>query len=262
MSNKMSRKAFTLVELLVVIAVISLLLSIMLPCVGRVREECRSVICQNKLRQMVMAANVYTCDNDGFYPLAGFMDFGELSEQREWDFFSTFEAGVLKESGPGYLWRGGGEPEIQQCPSYRGSSNTAGDPFTGYNYNASYIGGFVFLVFGTVGGNVSSKIDEIVRSTDCAIFGDGQFVLGANKYMRSPRAGKLDKDFSGADRYAGTQGYRHLGRTNAAYCDGRVASVSERFSETKSRVIIDEYNEQNAVKVGFLSVDNSAYDLK
>ena len=80
--------------------------------------------------------------------------------------------------------------------------------------------------------------------------------------MRSPQAGKLDKDFGDSYRYAGTQGYRHLGRTNVAYCDGRVEGVSERYSETKSQAVIDEYNKQNVVKVGFLSIDNIAYDLK
>ena len=258
----MRRKAFTLIEVLVVISVISLLLSIMLPCIRRAEEQCRNLICQGRLRQMALAANIYTCNNDGFYPLAGFMDFGNTSEQKEWDFFRTFEAGQLKECTTGFLWQGKTILEIQQCPSFKGSSNSVGDPFTGYNYNASYIGGFLVSVFGTIVGSKSSKIDEICRSGDCAIFGDGEFVLGANKYMRSPRAGKLDKDFASADRYAGTQGYRHLGRTNVAYCDGRVESVSERYSDTESKAIIDEYNKQNVVKVGFLSVDNSAYDLK
>ncbi len=117
-------------------------------------------------------------------------------------------------------------------------------------------------IFGEITGSKSSKIDELVRSSDCVIFGDGQFTLGANKFMRSPQAGKLDVAFAAADRYSGTQGYRHLGRTNVAYCDGRVESVKERFSQTKSRQILDEYNKQNPVKIGFLSSDNSAYDLK
>ncbi len=260
--NRCFLTGFSIIELLVVIATISLLLSIMLPCLGRAKDECKGLICQSRLRQMIIAADVYVCNNNGYYPLAGFMDFSDTGAQKEWDFFKTFEAGELKECVPGFLWQGGGIMEVQQCPSFRGNSNSAGDLFTGYNYNASYIGGLLACGFGITLGSKSSKIDEVVRSSDCAIFGDGEFVLGANKYMRSPQAGKLDKDFGDSYRYAGTQGYRHMGRTNTAYCDGRVAAVSERYSETKSKAVIDEYNKQSVVKVGFLSMDNREYDLK
>ena len=211
---------------------------------------------------MILAADVYVCGNDGYYPLAGFMDLGNTGVQKEWDFFRTFQAGQLKECSPGFLWQGHTTLKIQQCPSFMGSANSAGDPFTGYNYNASFIGGLLVRVFGKIVGCKSSRIDEVVRSSDCAIFGDGQFVLGANKYMRSPQAGKLDNDFGDGYRYAGTQGYRHLGRTNVAYCDGTVASISQLYSETKSKAIIEKYNKQSIVQVGFLSVDNDAYDLK
>jgi prepilin-type N-terminal cleavage/methylation domain-containing protein/prepilin-type processing-associated H-X9-DG protein len=258
----MRKKAFSLIELLVVIAIISLLLSIMLPGIGRAKEQCKSIVCQSRLRQMVLAASGYTCDNDGYFPLAAFINFDNASEQKEWDFFRTFEAGAVKSCSPGFLWQGKTDMEIQQCPSFRGKANSAGDPFTGYNYNTSYIGGILASVFGEIIGSNSSKIDEIERSSDCAIFGDGQFTLGANKFMRAPQTGTLDSSFADKDRYSGTQGYRHLGKTNAAYCDGRVESVKEKFTQTKSKQILDEYNKQNPVKIGFLSSDNSAYDLK
>jgi prepilin-type processing-associated H-X9-DG protein len=234
----------------------------MLPCIGRAKEQCNSIVCQSRLRQMVLAASGYTSDNDGFFPLAAFLNFSDSSVQKEWDFFRTFEAGTVKRCSPGFLWQGKTDMEIQQCPSFRGSSNSTGDPFTGYNYNASYIGGILASVFGEIVGSNSSKIDEVARSSDCAIFGDGQFTLGANKFMRSPQAGKLDAAFASADRYSGTQGYRHLGKTNVAYCDGRVESVKDQFTRTKSKQILDEYNKHNPVKIGFLSADNSAYDLK
>lgn len=258
----MQRKAFSLIELVTVIAIIFLLLSIMLPCIARAKEQCRNIICQSRLRQMVLAASVYTCDNDGFFPLAAFINFNNASEQKEWDFFRTFDAGTMKQCSPGYLWQGKTIMEIQQCPSFKGSSNSAGDPFTGYNYNTSYIGGILASILGEIIGSKSSRIDEVARSSDCAIFGDGQFTLGTNKFMRSPQAGKLDIAFAAADRYSGTQGYRHLGKTNVAYCDGRVESVKDRFTQTKSKQVLDEYNKQNPVKIGFLSSDNSAYDLK
>lgn len=258
----MRRAGFTLIELVVVMAVITVLLGILLPAMGRVRRAGRSVVCLSRLRQMVIAANVYVSNNDGYYPLAGHMDFNDLSSTYEWDFFKKFEYGQLKSFRCGYLWEDRGIAEMQQCPSFRGKANSSGDPFTGYNYNASYIGGFTVKVMGELKGVNSSTSAELRRPSNIAIFGDGQFELGANKYMRAPAAGKLDGDFGNGSRYAGTQGYRHLEMTNVAYCDGSVRSVRDLYTETKSKERIEKYNEFSPVKVGFLSEDNSAYDLQ
>jgi len=258
----MRRAGFTLIELLVVAGVMTVLLGILLPAMGRARRAGRSVVCLSQLRQMAIAANVYVSSNDGYYPLAGHIDFNDLSSSYEWDFFKKFEQGRLKSIRCGYLWQDRQVVEVQQCPSFKGKANSSGDPFTGYNYNASYIGGFTVKVMGQLKGMNSSTSAELRRPSNIAIFGDGQFELGANKYMRSPRAGKLDRDFGNWSRYAGTQGYRHLGMTNVAYCDGSVRSIRGLYTETKNKERIEKYNELSPVKVGFLSEDNSAYDLK
>ena len=49
-----------------------------------------------------------------------------------------------------------------------------------------------------------------------AIFGDGEYKGGANKFMRAPFDSPGDDSFNG--RYAGTQGFRHLTTTNVAFC--------------------------------------------
>jgi len=42
------RRGFTLIELLVVISIIALLMAILMPALARVRNQAKTVICQNR----------------------------------------------------------------------------------------------------------------------------------------------------------------------------------------------------------------------
>jgi prepilin-type N-terminal cleavage/methylation domain-containing protein len=57
-----SRLAFTLVELLVVLAIIAVLAALLLPGLARARQNARRVVCLNNLRQFVVADTVYAHD--------------------------------------------------------------------------------------------------------------------------------------------------------------------------------------------------------
>ena len=62
------RRAFTLVELLVVIGIIALLVGILLPTLSRAREHARGVQCLSNLRQLSAATISYCNENKGAYP--------------------------------------------------------------------------------------------------------------------------------------------------------------------------------------------------
>ncbi len=63
--------AFTLVELMVVVAVIALLLMMVIPNIRTMREKAWSTHCQNNLRQYGIAMNQYMADHGGYFIYPG-----------------------------------------------------------------------------------------------------------------------------------------------------------------------------------------------
>jgi prepilin-type N-terminal cleavage/methylation domain-containing protein/prepilin-type processing-associated H-X9-DG protein len=76
---KSRRRAFTLVELLVVIGIIALLISILLPSLNRARENAKQVQCLSNLRQISLALVMYTQGNKDLLPGGG------EPAQKRWD---------------------------------------------------------------------------------------------------------------------------------------------------------------------------------
>lgn len=74
--------AFTLVELLAVIAIIGVLVAILIPVVGSVRKSAQTANCANNLRQIGVAFHLYAQNNRGLLPMP--LEQGKTWPENRW----------------------------------------------------------------------------------------------------------------------------------------------------------------------------------
>jgi prepilin-type N-terminal cleavage/methylation domain-containing protein/prepilin-type processing-associated H-X9-DG protein len=260
-------RGFTLVELLVVVAIISLLLGILVPALGRARELARRVTCLSNTRQMALAATTYAQEYGQRFPIASYWadDNGRFVEGFGpmwvcWDTI-TYDG----EARAGLIWQyaGDGEQAVQQCPSFEGDSRTPADEYTGYNYNTSYIGKGYFEPSTETPSWMPARVHDIRRPSETALFGDAQN-KASNKFMRAPFGYGRFGDAGGASasipREAGTQGFRHLGTTSVSWVDGHASSMDTIHlqSSVTNPDRLAGVGEGN----GWLGPDDTLYDLE
>jgi prepilin-type N-terminal cleavage/methylation domain-containing protein/prepilin-type processing-associated H-X9-DG protein len=67
-SHRSGRAAFTLIELMVVIAIIAILAALLLPALSRSKVHALRVNCLNNLKQLQLCSHLYALDHDGVMP--------------------------------------------------------------------------------------------------------------------------------------------------------------------------------------------------
>ncbi len=240
------RYAFTLVEMLVVMGVMSVLAMVTSGAITSAREAAAQSKCASNLRMMATAAIAYADEHHGEFPWGARNANGESVC---WDFI-TAKDGTVR---PGEMWSGYGLNSVMQCPSYLdGNSNWKNNPYTGYNYNCSFIG----KVQGDSGKRKTpARLSQIQSPARTALFGDGQYSGGANKFMRAPKRDVAHDGSNKSLRLAGTQGFRHRGKTNMAFCDGHVEALVQPYDYGGKEGF-------SAPDCGFISADNALYSLE
>jgi prepilin-type N-terminal cleavage/methylation domain-containing protein/prepilin-type processing-associated H-X9-DG protein len=217
-----SRPAFTLVELLVVIGVIALLLSILLPALGKVREHARSVKCASNERQIMVSILMYSNENKNKLPI-----FPTIPDQ---DMTSPYLAMVMERIGvysyiKGTLWTYLGRTtearqSIFNCPTddseFRpvllGTTTQIGPS---YQRNFSY--SFNHLVYGTKDPRTNRPSG--MRITD--VIHPAQKILVCEE--DAPNDGYCVISVSST---ADVLTSRHSKQGNQGFCDGHIERVT------------------------------------
>ncbi|HEX8914583.1 MAG TPA: prepilin-type N-terminal cleavage/methylation domain-containing protein [Humisphaera sp.] len=222
------RRGFTLVELLVVIGIIALLMSILLPTLGRVKEQGNKIKCMSNLRQIGQAMIMYADKNKDMYPFAASTN----SLHREEDFIHWQEGNpAIKMENSAlapYLTPGeDGLKAIFRCPSdelVRKAQGTGG--FYYYSYSMNWR-----LSSGWLGSGVPIiKRSGIKRSTDRALMieehsdtiDDGRWVWPGNR--------------SAAYHETAARQQSQDALCNTLFVDGHVGQVSRREIESNGYI--------------------------
>ena len=80
--NSLRLKCFTLIELLIVIAIIAILAGLIFPAFNNARDMARTISCASNQRQIGTGMHMYVDDSRGFFPLRSYYD--ESNINRYW----------------------------------------------------------------------------------------------------------------------------------------------------------------------------------
>jgi prepilin-type N-terminal cleavage/methylation domain-containing protein len=140
----MKRRAFTLVELLTVIAVISVLAALLLPVFSRARESARRVTCISNLKQLSGAFMLYISDSDETLPNAADGPAG-FNRTGGWVYFNRFPANQTGQPPAYEANRGGLYPYLKSAQVYVCPSDSEGrQSGNSYAANSCLFNGSVF----------------------------------------------------------------------------------------------------------------------
>jgi prepilin-type N-terminal cleavage/methylation domain-containing protein len=130
-------RGFTVIEVLVSVAVIGVLVAIMLPTIALVQESARKVVCASNTRQIGIGLNLFAQDRDDTLPPSTFQPTTSLAngraiQQSRPDLMDTVRIGAESGHAPGEWgrWDGIGllysleylnAPDIYYCPSHMGN---------------------------------------------------------------------------------------------------------------------------------------------
>ena len=257
-------RGFTIVELLVVIGVIAVLLALGGGAAVSVSREARMQRCSANLRQLSLATFSYQNQARGALPPALLYRVrGQQLVTEAWDFTQTNDGEVT----PGRLWDfADGADSIQQCPDFHGASTFGADPYTGYNYNTTYLGAEGRMPYLDASGDIVDGWDAVRRglppaahrhSDRCALFSDAGWRGGANKFMRAP-SNEVEQDLGTV--YSGGQAFRHRGGCcNVVHLDGHCSQYVAPRAGVHARTDLLE-NFMAFPRNGFLSDDDRVYD--
>jgi len=225
--------AFSLVELLVVLAIIALLLSILMPALGKARSAARRAVCMSNQRQMTLALLAYTDASRGrFVPNAQSQSPPAVPAAGMLWWFG-FEAGgpgspaasnrpLDRTRSPLAPYFGGDIQQGLECPDFPRDDATFFPKFAVSSAHFGYNEGLAPLLFKNLPPH---RVDEVLAPSDVFTFVDGIHTDGFN--FNAGQEMFYEPHYAAHSRDLGRTGFahfRHSGTVNLACVDGHVTT--------------------------------------
>jgi len=211
-------QAFTLVELLVVIAVLAILAAILLPTLGQAKLSARRITCVNNLRQLGLASQMYWDDHEGdaFRYSAGATNGGTVywfGWIEPWVPGNEGQRAFEASAGALYPYLGGRGVEV--CPSLNYNSRLFKLKATGAAYGYGYN-----LQLSGPSTQPPIKINRVTRPDDIALLADAGQINDFQEPASSTNP--LLEEFYYINDTEPTVHFRHTRRANVLFCDGHI----------------------------------------
>ena len=197
--NHSMSQSFTLIEVLVVVAIIGILASLLLPVLGKARKKAQQAVCKSQLKQLYSAKYMFTDDNEGKLAASR----GGAGHRQAWFWSVAPYLKIAREEGGGKLRLSmSTSTGVLKCPS---------NEIDGRYGTQHYWTGYAYPIYAGVlsqgpGIYEQVQIGSISSPVDAMLLGE------RNSYYFNPSGRRWEFNF----------GYYHLGRYNRLFADGHV----------------------------------------
>ncbi len=214
---------FTLIELLIVVAIIAILAGLLLPALNVAKRKAQSVSCVSNLKQIVLANNQYAdANNDYCVPYTTATGPGKVKDGDYW-FGVRAEGSYNITTSPLLGEYYGNAPKLMLCPSnFENITDlTKTENGGGYGYNGKWFGGYDADF---VKRCSMSRLSNTIVFGDCASSGKSSTANAVARYTPYMYCKLQPNGEQWSNKTSGTAHFRHARRSNVAWGDGHVSS--------------------------------------